>query len=128
MIPYPHGHREATRAKIVNAARTLFNRFGFDRVSIQQIMELAGLTHGGFYRHFASKSDLYAETLGCFFTDPGWKNNWEGVEVDLAAANVGAQIVHINKTPLVGDFASCSRLRHNASSHLRSQSIPPPHL
>jgi len=94
MIPYPHGHREATRAKIVNAARTLFNRFGFDRVSIQQIMELAGLTHGGFYRHFASKSDLYAETLGCFFTDPGWKNNWEGVEVDLAAANVGAQIVH----------------------------------
>jgi TetR/AcrR family transcriptional regulator, transcriptional repressor for nem operon len=62
-MPYPPGHRDATRAKIIGAARSLFNRFGFDRVSIRQIMETAGLTHGGFYRHFESKSDLYAETL-----------------------------------------------------------------
>jgi len=53
----------------------------------------AGLTHGGFYRHFASKSDLYAEVLQCFFTDPGWENSWEGVQVDLSAADAGAQIV-----------------------------------
>jgi AcrR family transcriptional regulator len=33
----------------------------------------AGLTHGGFYSYFKSKSDLYAEVLGCFFTDPEWK-------------------------------------------------------
>jgi AcrR family transcriptional regulator len=92
-MPYPPGHRDITKAKIVAAARRLFNRFGFDRVSIHQIMIAAGLTHGGFYRHFASKSDLYAETLGCFFTDPGWKNNWEGVEIDTAGADVGAQIV-----------------------------------
>jgi TetR/AcrR family transcriptional regulator, transcriptional repressor for nem operon len=92
-MPYPPGHRDATRAKIIGAARSLFNRFGFDRVSIRQIMETAGLTHGGFYRHFESKSDLYAETLGCFFTDPHWKNNWEGVEIDPAAADIGAQIV-----------------------------------
>jgi TetR/AcrR family transcriptional repressor of nem operon len=92
-MPYPPGHRDVTKAKIVAAARRLFNRFGFDRVSIQQIMIAAGLTHGGFYRHFTSKSDLYAETLRCFFTDPNWKNNWQGVEVDTAAADVGAQIV-----------------------------------
>lgn len=92
-MPYPPGYRDATKAKIVAAARRLFNRYGFDRVSIQQIMATAGLTHGGFYRHFDSKSDLYAETLGCFFTDPGWKNNWEGVEIDPTAADIGAQIV-----------------------------------
>jgi hypothetical protein len=44
----------------------------------------AGLTHGGFYSDFTSKSDLYVEVLGCFFTDPEWKNCWERVEVDLS--------------------------------------------
>lgn len=92
-MPYPPGHRDATKAKIISAARTLFNRFGFDRVSIRQIMETAGLTHGGFYRHFQSKSDLYAEVLECFFTNPNWKNNWEGVEIDPTAADIAPQIV-----------------------------------
>jgi AcrR family transcriptional regulator len=43
----------------------------------------AGLTRGGFYSYFDSKSDLYAEALACFFTDPNWKSHWEGVQVDL---------------------------------------------
>jgi TetR/AcrR family transcriptional regulator, transcriptional repressor for nem operon len=92
-MPYPPGHRDATRATIVRVARTLFNRHGFDGVSVEQIMAEAGLTHGGFYRHFNSKSDLYAEALQCFFTDPGWNSNWEGVEIDRAAADIGPQIV-----------------------------------
>jgi TetR/AcrR family transcriptional repressor of nem operon len=92
-LPYPPNHRLETRARIVLSARKLFNRFGFDGVSVQQIMTNAGLTHGGFYRHFASKSDLYAEVLECFFTDPKWNNRWEGVHVDMKAADAGAQIV-----------------------------------
>lgn len=92
-MPYPSGHREATRAAIVHAARRLFNRHGFDGVSVSQIMTAVGLTHGGFYRHFASKSDLYAEALQCFFTDPRWETRWEGVEIDRAAADIGPQII-----------------------------------
>jgi TetR/AcrR family transcriptional repressor of nem operon len=92
-LPYPPNHRLETRARIVLSARKLFNRFGFDGVSVQQIMTNAGLTHGGFYRHFPSKSDLYAEVLECFFTDPKWNNSWEGVHIDMKAADVGAQIV-----------------------------------
>src|SRR5260370_7940768 len=53
----------------------------------------AGLTDGGFYSYFDSKSDLYAEVLGCFFTDPDWKNCWEGIHVDLSSTDVGPQIV-----------------------------------
>jgi AcrR family transcriptional regulator len=56
-------------------------------------MALAGLTRGGFYSYFNSKSDLYAEVLGCFFTDPNWKSRWEGVDVDLASSDAGPQIV-----------------------------------
>jgi TetR/AcrR family transcriptional regulator, transcriptional repressor for nem operon len=92
-LPYPPNRRQETRARIVLSARKLFNRFGFDRVTVQQIMTNAGLTHGGFYRHFASKSDLYAEVLQCFFTDSKWNNSWEGVHVDMKAADAGAQIV-----------------------------------
>ena len=92
-MPYPPGHSAQVKAKIVQSARRLFNRRGFDNVSIGQIMAGAGLTHGGFYSYFQSKSDLYAEVLGCFFTDPEWKSCWEGVEVDLSSSNVGPQVV-----------------------------------
>src|SRR5277367_6375451 len=92
-MPYSAAHRPQVRQKIVQSARRLFNRHGFDNVSITQIMAGAGLTHGGFYGYFRGKSDLYAEVLGCFFTDPNWKNRWKGVEVDLASADVGPQVI-----------------------------------
>jgi AcrR family transcriptional regulator len=93
-MPYPAGHRERVRKKIVDSARRLFNRRGFESVSINEIMADAKMTHGGFYSYFGSKSDLYAEVLSCFFTDPEWKNCWEGVHVDLSSSDVGPQVVH----------------------------------
>jgi TetR/AcrR family transcriptional regulator, transcriptional repressor for nem operon len=92
-MPYAAGHRAEVKKTIIQSARRLFNRRGFESVSIAQIMAGAGLTHGGFYSYFGSKSDLYAEVLGCFFTDPEWKSCWEGVEVDLLSAEVGPQVV-----------------------------------
>ncbi len=92
-MPYPAAHRQAVKKTIIDSARKLFNRHGFESVSIQQIMAGAGLTHGGFYSYFHSKSDLYAEVLTCFFTDPNWKSCWEGVKVDLSAGDVGPQVV-----------------------------------
>jgi TetR/AcrR family transcriptional regulator, transcriptional repressor for nem operon len=92
-MPYPVGHRAKVKSRIVDSARQLFNRHGFDNVSLAEIMSGAGLTHGGFYNYFRSKSDLYAEVLGCFFTDPDWKNCWEGVEIDMASADAAPQIV-----------------------------------
>jgi len=122
-MPYPPGHRTEVRKKIVNSARRLFNRHGFENVSVSQIMEGAGLTHGGFYSYFKSKSDLYAEVLGCFLTDPEWKSCWEGVHVDLSSADVGPQVVRAylsrqhfedveNSCPMValpGDIARCGK-------------------
>jgi len=92
-MPWPASHREQVRGKIVESARRLFNRNGFEGVSVNSIMEDAGLTRGGFYTYFASKSDLYAEVLGCFFTDPNWKSRWDGIQVDPASPEAGPQIV-----------------------------------
>jgi len=92
-MSYPEGHREKVRTKIVDSARRLFNKHGFERVSVDQIMAGAGLTRGGFYSYFRSKSELYAEVLSCFFTDPNWQHCWEGVDVDLTATDAGMQVV-----------------------------------
>jgi AcrR family transcriptional regulator len=92
-MPYSRGHRAQVRDRIVESARRLFNRSGFEAVSIDSIMTEAGLTRGGFYAYFKSKSDLYVEVLGCFFTDPNWKNRWEGVEIDPASPEAAPQIV-----------------------------------
>lgn len=56
-------------------------------------MSGAGLTRGGFYSYFKSKSDLYIEALSCFFTDPEWKNRWEGVEIDPNSADIGFEVI-----------------------------------
>ena len=52
------------RAAIVRAAGRLFREKGFDGVSVADVMKAAGLTHGGFYGHFASKDELAAEACG----------------------------------------------------------------
>ena len=92
-MPYPTGHRQQIRSRIVEGARRLFNRKGFESVSVDAIMAQAGLTRGAFYAYFESKSDLYTEILECFFTDPNWRSRWEGVDVDLASPDAGPQIV-----------------------------------
>lgn len=65
-MPYSAEHKRDTRQRILESARRLFNRKGFLDVSIDEVMENAGLTHGGFYRHFASKDELYAEAVAWF--------------------------------------------------------------
>lgn len=52
---------QENRARIVAMASVLFRERGYDGVGVAQLMAAAGLTHGGFYKHFKSKSDLMAE-------------------------------------------------------------------
>lgn len=52
---------QENRARIVETASALFRERGFDGVSVADLMVAAGLTHGGFYKHFGSKADLMAE-------------------------------------------------------------------
>ncbi|MBB3264934.1 TetR/AcrR family transcriptional repressor of nem operon [Azospirillum sp. OGB3] len=57
------------RAAIVKAAGRLFRERGFDRVGVAEITKAAGLTHGGFYGHFASKDALAAEACETAFAE-----------------------------------------------------------
>jgi TetR/AcrR family transcriptional regulator, transcriptional repressor for nem operon len=50
-----------TRKRIVQAAAQAFRSNGIHATGVAEIMSAAGLTHGAFYRHFASKEHLVAE-------------------------------------------------------------------
>ena len=47
-----------SNAKIIDEAARLFRQNGFAGTGVADIMSAAGLTHGGFYRHFKSKEEL----------------------------------------------------------------------
>jgi TetR/AcrR family transcriptional repressor of nem operon len=55
------------RARIVTAAKRLFREHGPERVSVAQVTAEAGLTHGAFYGHFASKDALFVEACDAAF-------------------------------------------------------------
>lgn len=67
MIMYSQGMKtskanvEANREKLLEAASEGFRRHGFDGVKVADVMQAAGLSHGGFYTYFDSKDDLMAK-------------------------------------------------------------------
>lgn len=56
---------QANRARVVETASALFRERGYDGVSVVDLMAAAGLTHGGFYNQFPSKSALMKEAATC---------------------------------------------------------------
>ena len=55
--------KQFTHDRIVEAAARAIRRGGFQGVGVAEIMKEAGLTHGGFYAHFASRDALLCEAL-----------------------------------------------------------------
>jgi TetR/AcrR family transcriptional repressor of nem operon len=63
----PMGHSQAEKAqnreRILAAAAEQIRDSGLESVSVGKLMQAVNLTHGGFYGHFASRSDLLAQAL-----------------------------------------------------------------
>jgi TetR/AcrR family transcriptional regulator, transcriptional repressor for nem operon len=64
---YPAEQKAATHEKILSAAARSFREHGADLNGIGKVMKELGLTKGGFYKHFESKGDLYAQAVGRAF-------------------------------------------------------------
>ncbi len=56
--------KEATHERIVGVAARAIRRSGYDGTGVADIMNEAGLTHGGFYSHFPSREAMLAEAAG----------------------------------------------------------------
>jgi AcrR family transcriptional regulator len=62
----PNKHQlrtEATRRKLLNSARRVFSREGFEAARIEDIAAGTGFTRGAFYAHFKSKEDVFFALL-----------------------------------------------------------------
>ena len=73
--------KAASHTRIVNVASRRIRRDGIDSVGVVELMNEAGLTHGGFYRHFASRDQLVAEAIDVALA--------HGSQRTYAAAEVG---------------------------------------
>jgi len=59
--PNASSRKEITHTRIVETAARAIRRSGYDGTGVADIMKEAGLTHGGFYAHFASRDAMLAE-------------------------------------------------------------------
>jgi TetR/AcrR family transcriptional regulator, transcriptional repressor for nem operon len=70
---YQPEHKVETRKKILEDASRRVRGEGMSGAAVSAVMRDAGLTHGGFYKHFGSKDELIAESVGEAFTEvAGW--------------------------------------------------------
>ena len=66
---YPSRHKAEIHQKIVKDASRRVRAEGVTGAAVSAVMRDAGLTHGGFYKHFESKDDLLIESLGEAFQE-----------------------------------------------------------
>lgn len=99
-MPYPKDHKDRSRRRIIEAARELFNSYGFDRVSIDMVMRRAGLTRGGFYSHFDSKEALFAAAVDSFLMGRGkdWRD-WGGIDPTALDPEMARRMVEAYLSP-----------------------------
>jgi len=82
MARYEKGHKADTHLRVVEIAARRFRADGIDGVGVASLMADAGLTHGGFYAHFASKEALVKEALIAALAS---STAFAGDEAELAA-------------------------------------------
>ena len=75
-----------SKARVVAAASKMLRERGFEPSSIADVMHAAGMTHGGFYKHFGSKNDLVREAVRAAFADVIGRFDRRSAESGHAAA------------------------------------------
>jgi TetR/AcrR family transcriptional regulator, transcriptional repressor for nem operon len=111
------GHSRAEKAKthkhIVSIASKKFREEGLAGVGIAELMKEAGLTVGGFYKHFDSRDDLVAEAVSSAFG--GWQRR-------VDAAKSGGPSVSLAK--LIDDYLNKAH-RDNPGSGCAFSALAP---
>jgi TetR/AcrR family transcriptional repressor of nem operon len=72
--------KRATHARIVRVAARRFRERGLEGIGVADVMKEAGVTVGGFYRHFESRDELVVEALATAFKDLDvWEEHTQGL-------------------------------------------------
>ena len=98
---YSRAEKEKTHKRIVAIAAKRFRENGLDGVGIADLMKEAGLTVGGFYKHFKSREALVPEAVGSSL------GTWER-QVE-AAASGGPPVTYAS---LIDEYLSETHRKH----------------
>jgi len=82
---YDTDHKAMTREKVLGEAARTMRAQGVQGMGVAAVMAKAGLTHGAFYAHFASKDDLIDETIKAMILEA--RGRFEAVTEGLAPAD-----------------------------------------
>jgi AcrR family transcriptional regulator len=63
MARYAQGHKEESRARIVEAVGRGFRKQGYGGIGVDGLAREAGVTHGAFYGHFRSKAEAFGAAV-----------------------------------------------------------------
>jgi TetR/AcrR family transcriptional regulator, transcriptional repressor for nem operon len=91
-MPHAKDRKPRTRARIVRSAQRLFRALGYADTSIETIMRDCGLTRGGFYAHFASKAELYAEAIAGAANDDA--TAWQPLARDVGSKHAAVRAAY----------------------------------
>jgi len=91
-----------SRSRIVSEAAKMLRARGVAGASVAEVMQAAGMTHGGFYKHFASKDALLAEATAAAFAEAA-------ARFDRRAASKGVEAA---VAAYVADYLSPAHVAH----------------
>src|SRR5438034_8757801 len=87
--------KEETRERILRAAARAIRKHGYEGVGVADVMKEAGLTHGGFYAHFASRDALLTAAV-----EQAGAESTENLSRAVAAAKPGKELMALVDTYL----------------------------
>ncbi len=112
---YSKADKAQSHERIVQTAAMRFREKGIEGISVADLMKEAGLTHGGFYRHFESRDDLVEQAVACALENGGRgfdcqfeekaRNLVSYIEVYLSEAHRDSPGTGCGMTALAGDVA-----------------------
>src|SRR3989442_165486 len=123
---YSRADKAGSHDRIVRLAAARFREVGVDGIGVADLMKEAGLTHGGFYRHFASRDALVAEAVERALHDGGQAvhamvNSKRGRR-SLLAALVDAYLSALHRDNLATSCAVTTLAGDVARSNKRARS------
>jgi TetR/AcrR family transcriptional regulator, transcriptional repressor for nem operon len=108
---------DANHRRIVAAAGDLFRSRGYDAVGIADVMKAAGMTQGGFYKHFASKEALAAAAwdLGFKLSSAIWQRRNKGASPAAIVDYYLAPKPPVHRCPMVAHGEEVGRMEDDCA-------------
>ena len=114
---YSKSDKAETHTRIVRVAAKRFRERGLEGIGVADVMKEAGVTVGGFYKHFGSRDELVVEALATAFKD---LDVWEEHTTDMAQLLQNYLTEAHRDAPGTGCAMGSVTRRHDSGEQIRA--------